>query len=409
MELTMKTFVHTCLSVTLVCTLSAFAQSPTASAAGDQDATILPTTQTPDQWPVIESLRRESEAALDRGYEWLRTQQNENGAWSNPAMPALTGLAVWALTRDPEINRDAIERGVDYLLRCVQENGGIYVEPSEKRRGGGLANYNTAICMVALYQTGRSDVVPIVQRAREFIAKTQHLEDDMYYGGMGYDASNERAYADLSNSYMAYEAMRLTERVEDFRTDGERVDLDWDAALQFVQRLQNLPEYNDATWVNDTPANRGGFIYNPVNSRGGTFTDDEGVVRFNSYGSMTYAGMLSMIYANLDRSDPRVKSAADWAVHRWTLDENPGTGQEGIFYYYNVLSKGLAAYGQDQFIRENGETLNWRTEVAEKLLALQRIDQGKGYWLNEVGRYMESDPILVTSYSLIALQIALGQ
>jgi squalene-hopene/tetraprenyl-beta-curcumene cyclase len=362
--------------------------------------------------PVSLSLQHEAEAAENRSYAWLRQQQHEDGYWSNPQFPAITGLAVWALLGDPEQNREAIDRGVAFILRHVRENGGIYVDPAEARRGGGLSNYNTAICMVALHETGRSDLTPIVQAARAFIARSQFLDaDSVYYGGMGYDAANDRAYADLSNSYIAYEAMRLTESVEDWRTEGGRVDLDWAAAVQFVQRIQNLPGYNDQPWVSDSPENLGGFAYHPENTRAGTYATEDGTVRFNSFGSMTYAGMLSLIYADVDRNDPRVRSAADWAMRHWTLDENPGTGLEGLYYYYNVLSKGLAAYGQNQFIRENQPPLNWREEVVAKLVEVQRMQDtsGMGFWVNDVGRYWENDPVLVTAYSLIALQMALNR
>ena len=373
------------------------------------DATPLPSRTIPE-WPVQLSLQHEADAAMNRAYEWLRNRQQAEGYWSSPQFPAITALAVWALLGDEEQNREAIDAGLAFIESHVRDDGGIYVDPAESRRGGGLSNYNTAIAMVALHLSGRSEYIPIVQRAREFLAQSQHLESDsIYYGGMGYDAETDRAYADLSNSYIAYEAMRLTESVEDLRTDRSRVDLDWDAAIQFVQRIQNLPEFNDQSWVSDTPENLGGFAYHPDNTRAGTYADEDDVVRFNSFGSMTYAGMLSFIYAEVDHRDPRVQSAADWAIRHWTLEENPGTGKEGLYYYYNVLTKGLAAYGQNQFIREDGDTLNWREEVVEKLVSVQRIDNGSGFWVNDTGRYWENDPVLVTAYSLIALQMAMGR
>lgn len=371
--------------------------------------TSMPTRSVPE-WPVQLSVLHEADAAKNRAYAWLRERQPSDGYWSSPQFPAITALAVWALLGDEEQNRDAIDAGLAFIESHVRDDGGIYVDPTESGRGGGLANYNTAIAMVALHLSGRSEYVPVVQRAREFIAQSQHLESDsIFFGGMGYDAAADREYADLSNSYIAYEAMRLTESVEDLRADQSRVDLDWDAAIQFVQRIQNLPEFNDQSWVSDAPHNLGGFAYHPDNTRAGTYADEDEVVRFNSFGSMTYAGMLSFIYAEVDRRDPRVQSAADWAIRHWTLDENPGTGQEGLFYYYNVLTKGLAAFGQDQFIREDGEPLNWRQEVVEKLVSVQRIDDGRGFWVNDTGRYWENDPVLVTAYSLIALQMALGR
>ena len=228
---------------------------------------------------------------------------------------------------------------------------------------------------------------------------------------MGYDADQDRAYTDLSNSYVAYEAMRITEHLKDFPPEGDRqADLDWKAALEFIQRCHNHhPAFNDQSWVTDHPDHQGGFVYNPENTRAGTFTDKDGVVRFRSFGSMTYAGMLSYIYADVDKNDPRVQSAFAWARKHWTLEENPGTGQEGLYYYYHVLSKGLSAYGEDHIRPAESEPFNWRVELTKKLLSLQKIDEetGHGYWVNDMGRYWESDKILVTSYSLLALELAL--
>ncbi len=391
---------------------------------------ILPVAQAAEQRlpdrggpePITLSLQHEAQAALDRAYAWLRAQQHEDGHWSNPNFPALSGLAVWALVRGGDENAEAIERGVEYILRCAHDNGAIFVEATAQRRGGGLSNYNTAICMVALNEVGRSDLVPYVLRAREFIASSQFLSpDSQFHGGMGYDAATDREYTDLSNSYIAFEAMRLTEQAEDFRTEGERADLDWAAALEFVQRVHNHPAFNEETWVSDAESDVGGFVYHPEQTRAGTYTDADGIVRFRSMPGMTYAGMLSYIYAGVDRDDPRVQATVDWAVRHWNLQaNNPVSGgdahhdtsdeREGLFYFYNVLSKGMAAYGQDEFHPEARAPFNWRKELIEKLVSLQRIDPatGHGYWVNEVGRYWESDPVLVTAYAVLALQIALG-
>ena len=53
-----------------------------------------------------------------------------------------------------------------------------------------------------------------------------------------------------------------------------------------------------------------------------------------AYGSMTYAGMQSLIYANVDKNDPRVKLALKWLENSYNLDENPGMGVQGLYYYY---------------------------------------------------------------------------
>ena len=370
---------------------------------------------------VSESLRHEAQAAMERGMAWIKARQHADGHWSNPGHPALTAFPVWALIEGGEGDSEAVDRGIRVLRRHAQDDGGIYVRREKPGDVGGLSNYNTAICMVALHLSGRPEVMPLVLRARRFVAQSQHLGGDIYHGGMGYDAASGRAYADLSNSYIAYEAMRMTESVEDHRPPGEeRVDLDWAAAQAFIQRTHNDPEFNPRPWATDDPRERGGFAYRPDQTRAGTFTDEEGVVRFRSMPGMTYAGLLSYIYADVDRTDPRVEATITWVVRNWSLDANnpPSGGQEhhdtqdereGLFYLYNVMAKGLAAYGQNVFHPPARPPFNWRVHLIERLLSLQRIDPdtGHGYWVNDVGRYWEADPVLVTSYALVALQIAM--
>lgn len=352
---------------------------------------------------VTLSLTHEARAAVDRGTKWLVAQQSPEGHWSSPEFPALTALAVWALTANGSADQAAIDKGVQYILGCVREDGSIFKDPSEERKGGGLANYNTAICMVALHAVGKPELTPIILKARKYIAGTQHLGGDDYHGGMGYDPDTGRPYADLSNSYIAYEAMRLTESVEDLRAAGDkRADLDWKAAQQFLEKIQNKPE-----GTNDD--NAGGFAYHPNQSQAGTTTNEAGEVRFRSYGSMTYAGLLSLIYAEVDRDDPRIQSAFEWSAKHWSVEENPGMGQQGVYYFYNVLSKSLAAHGRDQIPLAAGGQVNWRNELVKKLVSLQKIDPttGGGFWVNPEGRWWEADPVLVTAYSLLALDVAL--
>ncbi len=370
---------------------------------------------------INESLKREAQAAIDRGIRWLLSKQSPRGSWSNDQYPALTSLPLWALIRAGMADSPAAKKAVDYLLSCARENGGIYCEPGEGRKGGGLPNYNTAISMIPLHLCGDPRATPVVLRARRFLARSQHLGGDVYYGGMGYDAETGRPYADLSNSYIAYEAMRLTESAEDVRPSGEaKADLNWEAARAFIQRTHNDARFNPAPWASDDPGDRGGFVYHPEQTRSGTVTNAAGVVKFRSMRGMTYAGLLSYIYADVDRTDPRVEATVNWVVRHWNLRANNRPSgdaashatqdeREGLYYLYNVMAKGLAAYGADVLRPPDRPPFNWRVELIETLLSLQKTaTDGTGYWVNEVGRYWESDPVLVTSYALGAIQIALG-
>ena len=372
----------------------------------------------------------ESRAAIQRGTQWLLAQQQSDGHWSNSDFPALTALPLWALVKCGGADSNQIDRAVKAIVSCVREDGSIWREPTQKQRGGGLSNYNTAICMVAMNFVGDPRLVPMIQKAREFVASSQYGGNSPFKGGVGYnkESPDGREHADLSNSYTAYEAMRLTQNVEDQRAKASKnVDLDWAAAIEFATRMQDkAPEgphgrggpggpagLSGAGRLGEGPQDhggRGGFGYTPNESPAGVTNTAQGEVRLRAYGSMTYAGLLSLIYAQVNKNDPRVKSAFDWAVENWSLEENPGMQSQGLYYFYNILAKGMAAYGQDVLTLKDGSRINWRREILRKLISLQQNDPktGQGYWVNENNRWWERDPVLVTSYSLIAMQIALG-
>ena len=120
---------------------------------------------------------------------------------------------------------------------------------------------------------------------------------------------------------------------------------------------------------------------------------------------MTYAGLKSMIYAKVKKDDPRVKAAIGWAHKHYTLDENPGLGSAGHYYYLQTVAKAHSALGMDEITTAKGEKQNWRADVIGKLLSLQREN---GEWYNENNRYMERLSELVTAYSLITMEFALA-
>jgi len=76
-------------------------------------------------------------------------------------------------------------------------------------------------------------------------------------------------------------------------------------------------------------------------------------------------------------------------------------GAQGLYYCYHTMAKALSAYGVNNLVLGDGKEVNWRKDLALKLLNLQN---GDGYWVNENGRWWEKDPVLVTSYAAIVLE-----
>jgi squalene-hopene/tetraprenyl-beta-curcumene cyclase len=121
-----------------------------------------------------------------------------------------------------------------------------------------------------------------------------------------------------------------------------------------------------------------------------------------SYGLMSYAGLVSFLWAGVSRDDPRVKSAFRWVENNWTLEENRNLGDSGLYYYYLTMAKALQAYGQRQIKTSDGKVHDWPAELAEKLVSLQQPD---GSWSNSNSQWFENDPVLVTAYAVRTLSI----
>lgn len=363
-------------------------------------------TTTPSQ-PAPAPTRTEVRAAVERGLAFLQKAQNTNGWWSTPDQPAVTALVLTALNLEPtqrfqRSRTSEMNRGFDYLLSCVRPDGSI--------QKVGLANYNTSLSLLALTSAADTNFLPVILKAREFLASTQidrgvkGTNDTPFDGGVGYGSKYD--HSDMNNTLVAIEAMRASEAfiLKDLPSTGMPVaDLDWKAAVRFLENCQNLPGTNTSDRVSTDPKDRGGFFYYPGHSMAGAVTNSQtGRVALRSYGSMSYGGLLSFIYAKLSPEDPRVVAVKEWLRSNYTLEENPGMGQQGYFYYLYLLTKALTAAGEDRLPQAKGADVLWRDAVAGRLLQLQRTD---GSWVNPEPRWWEADPVLVTSYAVMALEL----
>lgn len=401
------------LFISITTPLNAFAETDQKKESEKEPASLeLIRQKKPDV-----SLRKEAQHSIDIALNWLKDKQNQDGSWSNPDYPALTSLVTLCFLRDPSSplkNKSQyptfLKNALGFITGKVQPDGGIYTP--EK----GLPNYNTSICMTTLVATGDPSYRPVIQNARNYIISLQKDEgkkgsaDNPHDGGIGYGTKD---HSDMSNMYIALEALAVSKKMDmDNQKESLEIgkaqsrDLDWESALKFVERCQNNPKYNDQSWASDDPNNYGGFVYFPGNSKAGEMTLPGGTKALRSYGSMTYAGLLSFIYAQLEKNDPRVQAAYEWIKKHYTLDENPGLGLQGLYYNYHTMAKALAVYGEERIpVKGRTESAEWRKELLAKLIELQK---GDGNWVNENGRWWESDPVLVTAYSVLAMEIALS-
>lgn len=343
--------------------------------------------------------RAQTQSALQRGLGFLAATQQADGGWlvRGKSDPAVTALVVKCFIQSPEYGPDhaVSRRGIRFILKHVQPDGGMYVSDQ------GLRNYCTSVCVMALAATRDATHDKTIARGQAFLKKGQWDEpesidpDNAWYGGAGY---GKHKRPDLSNTQMMLEALAQSGLPED--------DPVYRKALVFITRSQMLPESNDRPFAR---GGDGGFIYTPVGegeSKAGTVVAN-GKPRLRSYGSMTYAGFKSLLYAGLARDDPRVRAAHDWIRRNYTLDANPNMpaaqAREGLYYYYHVFARALDAWGEDVLTDADGRNHRWREELCVKLSELQR---GDGSWINDSDRWYEGNPYLVTSYAILAIQTA---
>jgi squalene-hopene/tetraprenyl-beta-curcumene cyclase len=303
-----------------------------------------------------------------------------------------------------------MNRGIKYLLGCAQESGQIV----DSGKVPTLANYKTGLALMALVAADRNAYALQIAKARRYLEQTQYCEeymgikvDEKAYGGWGYDEKTQQPNPDMSNTSMTLTALKDAGLPEDSPV--------WKRATMFLERCQNRSESNRMTpklkEEGFIPLNDGGFFYRADESKGGTVKLPDGKKGFKSYGSMTYAGLLSFLYAFVRKDDPRVMGAYNWLREKFTLEENPGLrtdaepnlGKQGLFYYYHTLAKALDAYGEVELVAVDKTKHIWAEELVERLAALQSRD---GTWSNTVSRWWEDDPGLCTSYVLITLNIA---
>lgn len=347
------------------------------------------------------SLRNEVQHSIDKGLAWLAAKQQAGGYWDMDEHPALTALILTAFKRDPShqySDSEMVKKGYAYILGCVHPDGGIYKKDE-------LLNYNTSICIMALLADDPAKYESQLRKARQFLIGQQMTgdpNDNVYAGGIGY--GDDDPHSDMSNMVFALEALHATNYLQPRAsedTNSTDKDLNWDAAINFIQRCQNLSSVNKAKWVSNDPKDKGGFVYTPNETQAGEHKLANGTTTYSSYGSMSYAGMLSYIYAGVKHDDPRVKGVEEWISNNYSTAENPGVGHVGLYYYYHTFAKTLATYGQDKIKLANGKEVDWRNDLAKRLIDLQNEN---GSWVNDNGRHWEKDSILVTAYSVLSLE-----
>lgn len=366
--------------------------------------------------PISPELWKKADDAIKKGLDYLRARQDAKGGWMaganaaptdqpdkpTPVTLAVTALAVKAFVQagaDPATDK-TVRKALE-LIMAQRSADGLF-DASKN------SNYVMSCVLSALASVDVKQYREVVQQTAKLVQtnqwdQTEGLSSKQdWFGGAGYGNGSR---PDLSNTGMMLDALYDAGLSPD--------EPAFQKALAFASRTQNLKATNKAAWAGDD----GGFVYTPANGGESMASEAAGEGRYGekmpegaprslrSYGSMTYAGFKSMLYAGLSPDDVRVRAAFDWIRAHWSFDENPGLGAQGLFYYYHVMSRALTIAQQNSITDSGGKQHNWREELVTAILARQ---DGDGHWKNQkADRWMEGEPELVTVYAVLALEEAL--
>jgi squalene-hopene/tetraprenyl-beta-curcumene cyclase len=346
---------------------------------------------------------------IHRGLAYLASQQQPDGGWSihGAYEPAVTALVLKAFVQHPGLSSQTpiLKKAYKRLLSFQQPDGAIY-DPKQ-----GRSNYCTAIAVTALAAANDPAFKPAINKAVAYLRTLQIQPggespdgsriggDHPYLGGVSY---GEHGRPDLNNVGWWMQAMHDAGVPAD--------DPAMQRALKFVERCQNRSESNRLAWAAEGP-NDGGFIYAPAQrdvkvgeSKAGPGPNGKGLA---SYGSISYVGWKSMLYAGLKHDDPRVQGVYTWIRRHWTLTRNPNMpkerSQEGVYYYYLALARALKAWDQKDIpVGPDKTPHNWREDLVDELAG--RVHPDGSFYNDKASRWSEGNPVLVTAYEVQALE-----
>lgn len=345
--------------------------------------------------------------AAARGARWLASRQSADGSWVSDVYGAfkegfsLTPFASLALLEAGH-ERDAARKGVAWLTAKTKDGR---VEPG--RITPSYPAYTAALAVRALSHPSSAapraarDAWLSELRGRQLTEALGWSKEDVHYGGWGYATVIPRKppagtavqdaflESNLSSTAFALDALAAAGVPAD--------DPAYAAARVFVERQQNYAA--PASAVDD-----GGFFFVPhdeVRNKAGRAETAASLVRFHSYGTMTADGLRSLLRCGARLDEPRAAAALRWLRDRFDATHHPGTYRpereevrDSAWFYWAASASATLR------MAAGGESAWWSVPFRAELVRRQRAD---GSWSNDLIAVREDDPVVATSFALIAL------
>jgi Prenyltransferase and squalene oxidase repeat len=350
------------------------------------------------------------EQSLGRAARFLLDRQSADGAWRSDRYgqfqdgTALTPLVLEALlSLAPSSERDAaLRKGVLFLEGLVRADGTI----NAGEFGLAYPVYTSAgtVGVLSCWERDRHHATRdrwlASLRGRQLNEQLGWAPSDPQYGGWGYcpviprkpkpnELTPPLLESNLSATVFALSALREAAVPAD--------DPAFQQARVFVERCQNFANDHPDPAVDD-----GGFFFiqdDPVrNKAGAAGRDVTGRQRFHSYGSTTADGLRALLLCGLPADHVRVTQARAWLTAHFPADRDPGRAAV-FFYFHRSASRAFDALGIQDIDGPEGN-VRWRDAMTEELLGRQLED---GSWANRVLLVREDEPLVATSFAVLAL------
>lgn len=343
---------------------------------------------------------------LSRGARWLASRQGGDGSWVSDVYGAfkdgfsLTPFATVALL-ESGLEREAARRGAAWLASKTSDGRVVAgrIAPS-------YPAYTAALATRALSHADAGQPVAARDAWLAELKQRQLTEAlgwelmDAHYGGWGYSTVIPKKPApgtDVQDAFLESNLSTTAFAIDALAAAGVPVsDPAFLSASLYVRHQQNFRETDPA------PEDDGGFFFiadDEVRNKAGR-TDSTGArVRFHSYGTMTADGLRSLLRCGSPADSPRASVARRWLRERYDAAHHPGTYRaereevrdSAWFYWAAAFSSAM---------RADGDATAWRESLRAELVRRQRAD---GSWANELIAVREDDPVVATSFALLAL------
>jgi hypothetical protein len=346
-----------------------------------------------------------AQTSLTTATSYLFQKQQDDGSWPSDYKQlegaAMTSLVLYALGQTPtEIRPPQFDQRIGCAMSYL--TGGIAAKGYVVRPDGtpDYPTYATALTLIAAdaldHDLAAGDREKLVRYllAAQLTADRGFPPNHPHHGG--WDMLGDPAArgvttgTNISVTCYVLQSLRAHRRSRSQDSLVKQIDAAFDRAWVWLARCHN--------------AGDGGFFFHPdrfdpMNKAG---WEDEKNQRPRSYGTATCDGVRSLLYRGANLDDPRVVAALAWLEKHDDVKTVPGFENvpkelgwhEGLrFYYYATLAKLLDELPPEKLPKH-------RQALSEVVLSLQHPD---GHWQNTSAAMREDDPILATSFAIIAL------